>query len=193
MLLMDIRGHGESGDNRLSLARAGEDMTTAVHFLQGRTEVDPRRIGGLGLSLGGMVIVEAAARTPDIRAVISDGADAAALDDYMPLPPQYQYWTPMIPEVWMTERFTEFFGGTPRTSMKQAVQKIAPRSLLLISADEDIERFLNRRYYEIAGPTAELWALQGAGHCEGLSAYPEEYTRRMISFYDKNLLSPPPQ
>ncbi len=191
VLLMDVRAHGESGDNRLSLARAGLDMNTAVEFLQKQSDLDLERIGGLGLSLGGMVMLEAAARNREIRAVISDGADAAALDDYMPLPPQYHYWTPLSPEVWMTERFTEFFGGTPSSSIKQAVQQIAPRPLLLISADEEIEQFLNTRYYELAGPTAELWALKGASHCAGLKVYPEEYSRRIISFYDKNLLGIP--
>ncbi len=39
-------------------------------------DVDPTRIGGIGLSVGGELMLEAAAETKDLAAVVSEGAGA---------------------------------------------------------------------------------------------------------------------
>lgn len=88
----------------------------------------------------------------------------------------------------MTDRFIELICGVRLTPIKELVTQIAPRPILFISAGRGTEQFMNRQFYEHAGPTAQLWELPEAGHTGGIFAYPEEYTERMTSFFNANLL-----
>ena len=56
-------------------------MKAAVDYLQTRADVNPDRIGGIGLSVGGEMMLEAAAEDHDLRAVVSEGAGARAYSD----------------------------------------------------------------------------------------------------------------
>jgi uncharacterized protein len=47
---------------------------TAIAFLEGRPDIQDRRIGGLGLSVGGELMIEGAASNPSLRAVVSERA-----------------------------------------------------------------------------------------------------------------------
>ena len=75
VLALDDPGNGESdghsnglGDNAQPAIAAGLD------YLAHRPDVNPRRIAGFGLSLGGEVLLEAASRDRRLAAVVSDGA-----------------------------------------------------------------------------------------------------------------------
>src|SRR4051795_6764112 len=57
-----------------------KDVAGALAFLRRRADVDPQRIGGLGLSTGADVLIQVAARRDDgLRAVVGDGATAESL------------------------------------------------------------------------------------------------------------------
>ena len=65
VLLFDRRGEGESEGDPNAFGWQGErDIHAAVAFLQRRSDVDPARIGGIGLSVGGEMMIEAAAESP---------------------------------------------------------------------------------------------------------------------------------
>ena len=77
VLLFDRRGEGESEGEPNSWGWGGEaDIKAAIAYLQHRPDVDPDRIGGIGLSVGGEMMIEAAAETDELAAVVSDGAGA---------------------------------------------------------------------------------------------------------------------
>ena len=62
VLLFDRRGEGESEGDPNTFGWQGErDIHAAIAFLQRRPDVDPERIGGIGLSVGGEMMIEAAA------------------------------------------------------------------------------------------------------------------------------------
>ena len=56
-LRIDFRGSGDSeGDfSQMTISREIEDARAALKFLRARSDVDPKRIGILGMSMGGMV------------------------------------------------------------------------------------------------------------------------------------------
>ena len=58
-------------------------MAAAVAFLQSQPDVDPRRIGGIGLSVGGELLIETAARTPALAATVSEGAGIRSVGEHM--------------------------------------------------------------------------------------------------------------
>ena len=75
VLLFDRRGEGESeGDPNTFGWRGERDLDAAVAFLEQRADVDPGRIGGIGLSVGGEMMLEAAAESDGLKAVVSEGA-----------------------------------------------------------------------------------------------------------------------
>ena len=71
-LLLDRRGEGASeGDINLYGWNGEADVRAAVEYLRRRPDVDPDRIGGLGLSVGGELLLQAAAHDRGLRAVVS--------------------------------------------------------------------------------------------------------------------------
>ena len=75
VLLFDRRGEGESeGDGNLFGWGGEKDIYAAIDFLKNRPEVDPTRIGGMGFSVGGEMMLQAAAENHDLAAVLSEGA-----------------------------------------------------------------------------------------------------------------------
>jgi dipeptidyl aminopeptidase/acylaminoacyl peptidase len=75
VLGFDMRGCGESEGTRANLICMEQvaDTRSAVTFLQGRTEIDGKRIGVLGSSFGGAVAVYAAGVDDRIGACVSSG------------------------------------------------------------------------------------------------------------------------
>ena len=77
VLLFDRRGEGASDGEPNTWGWGGDrDVKAAIDYLQHRPDVDPDRIGGLGRSVGGEMMIETAAETSDLKAVVSDGAGA---------------------------------------------------------------------------------------------------------------------
>jgi len=167
---------------------ASADIQAAVDFLRGRKEVDPERIGAVGLSLCAHVILQAAPQEPLLKALISDGASNNEIRDLLPLPPQFRLMYIAAPMWWMTDRMCELMSGARAEPLIVLVRKIAPRPILFISSSQDPEPFVNRRLYENAGPNAQLWELPDTPHVGGIFKHPQEYKQRMLAFFDKYLL-----
>ena len=83
VLLLDRRGTGESDGEPNGWGWGSElDVHAAVEFLQHRPDVDASRIGGLGLSVGGELLLQAAAEHDGLRAVVSEGAGARSIGEF---------------------------------------------------------------------------------------------------------------
>lgn len=72
VLLTDKRGSGLSGGDWRSAGfeELATDALAGVAYLRSRSEIDPARVGLLGLSQGGWIVPIAAARRPEIAFVI---------------------------------------------------------------------------------------------------------------------------
>ena len=93
VLLFDRRGEGRSEGGGNLLGWGGEkDIIAAVDWLKRRPDVDPDRIGGIGLSVGGELMLEAAAKDPDLAAVVSDGAGARQFEEDRKAFPGAAFW-----------------------------------------------------------------------------------------------------
>jgi hypothetical protein len=85
VLAIDLPGNGESDGHSNGLGdNAQPAITTALDYLQARPGVD--RMVGYGVSMGGEVLLETAARDTRLRAVVSDGS-ARPEDADKALPP----------------------------------------------------------------------------------------------------------
>ena len=84
VLLFDRRGEGRSEGEPNSWGWGGDaDVKAAIAYLQRRPDVDPDRIGGIGLSVGGELMIETAAETEALAAVVSEGAGARSTTEDM--------------------------------------------------------------------------------------------------------------
>jgi uncharacterized protein len=88
VLIFDRRGEGESdGDPNPYAWNDGEkDLLAAIDFLKQRLDVEPGRIGGIGLSVGGETFLQAAAHSKDLQAVVSEGATARSTGELRSVP-----------------------------------------------------------------------------------------------------------
>ena len=87
VLLFDRRGQGESEGDPHAFGWEGEkDIKAAIAFLKHRPDVDPERIGGIGLSVGGELMLQAAAETDDLKAVVSEGAGSRSVGEFREMP-----------------------------------------------------------------------------------------------------------
>ena len=62
VLLIDPRGQGRSEGDTVRWA-GDRDLIGGVEYLRTRADVDPGRIGGFGFSVGGEILIEAAAQS----------------------------------------------------------------------------------------------------------------------------------
>ena len=188
VLLYDSRGRGESEGSPVSFGWGWpKDVAGAIAFLRGRSDVDPDRIGGLGLSTGADVLIEVAAERKEIEAVVADGATAGSFADYRNLDGLDEaapfYWT-------MYGAAQVLSGASPGEPLKELVAEVSPTPLLLIATGRDLpaERDFNRIYAEAAREPVELWDLPEVNHTAAIRERPEEYERRVVGFFDRALL-----
>ena len=80
VLLFDRRGEGASdGDPNAFGWAATETSTPLSPSCSSRPDVDRDRIGGIGLSVGGETLLQTAAESDGLRAVVADGAGSRSL------------------------------------------------------------------------------------------------------------------
>jgi uncharacterized protein len=194
VLLVDPRGYGDSeGDPNAYGWGSTKDIDAAVAWLRRRPDVQMRRIGGLGLSVGGEQMLEAAARNPGLKAVVSEGAgirsvrEAPLEKSLSPLERVLAYPQDLAQtvSVWLLG------GDTVPMSLKTAAILIGPRPVFLIYGGhgQQVEKSVNPVYYRSAFAPKSIWEVPGAGHTEGLQTQPKEYERLVVSFFNKALLN----
>jgi uncharacterized protein len=186
VLLLDNRGQGASEGDPNAFGWDDEtDVNAALDYLARRPDVDPSRIGGLGLSVGGETLLETASHTDRLRAIVSEGAGGRTAKEDL-RSPGAAVWIG-APFFVMTTVTTALFANTmPPDSLTDLVKEIPPRPVFLIHAKgED----LTPVYYRSAGEPANwtIWQVPGAKHIGGLDARPVEYERRVIGFFDRAL------
>jgi hypothetical protein len=189
VLLFDRRGEGESdGDGNLFGWGGDKDLKAAISFLQRQPDVREGRIAGLGLSVGGELMLETAAKTDSLKAVVSEGAGFRSIREASELP-GVSRWLLFPQNVALTATTALFANEGPPANLKDLVARIEPRPIFLIFATHGQGgEELNPTYYDAAGEPRTLWEIPEAGHTGGLDARPEQDERRVVSFFDRALL-----
>ena len=87
VLLFDRRGEGGSEGDPNVFGWGGErDLDAAAAYLRSRPDVDDSRIGSIGLSVGGEMLIHAAAHSDAFNAIVSEGASGQSLRDELANP-----------------------------------------------------------------------------------------------------------
>jgi alpha-beta hydrolase superfamily lysophospholipase len=186
VLLLDPRGQGRSQGDLVRWA-GNRDLIAGATFLQGRPDVDPDRIGGFGSSVGGEILLEAAAQSTAFKAVVSEGAGFPLGDADVP-GVEGLVFAPL--QVVMRSAATVFANHAPPPRIVERIGEIAPRPVFLIYAEPGMggEHTRQPKYFAAAGEPKSIWKVPGAKHTGGIDAHPAEYERRVVRFFDRALL-----
>jgi uncharacterized protein len=186
LLLLDLRAHGDSqGDVSTLGVKEVRDVRAALAYLSIQPDVDARRIGIYGASLGGAVALQAAAQLPALDGVVTDSTFASvrwAVDHQLQALLKLPNWFGLL-----LLHLGAFEAGIQAddASPERAAAHLGQRPLLVIhGADDDVFQVENARLIAAAasGPH-ELWIVDGAGHTGAYSLAPAAYAARLDRFF----------
>lgn len=198
ILAFDMRGAGESPPAPLSFFYEQRDVQGAVDLLRsgplpypelGR----PRAILGWGDSMGGAVMIQAAANEPAIEAIVSDSAYADALSRLeRDVPAQGHLPAMFTPGGLILAQVlygVDYYHAAPVA----VIARIAPRPILLIHGADDNSTHKDTPssdMYTLAaaaltGPHANVqtWLVPGARHVQAYNVEGKVYVDRVVAFY----------
>jgi len=189
VLMYDERGSGESGGDHRSYGwEDGPDVTGAIHFIRQQPTGQSARIGIGGCSMGAQIALQGAVQNAEILAVWADGASTIRAVDNAP---PHNLLSGVIVTTqylldWMYEMRLDLTAPPP---MLEQIPLIAPRPIMLVGGGTEVgllgsESPRIQRFGEVAGPNAQVWIIPEATHCDGLALRPEEYTARLVRFFD---------
>ncbi len=186
VLLYDDRGHGRSGGAGMDYGWWGDtDLAAAVDYLQSRSDVEPGRIGVLGLSMGGEQAVNAAATDVRIRAVVAEGVQPKLPADAVRRPPGLEGLTEQVVDVVSFATARVLTRAPTPLPQRQAVRAMAPRPLLLVAGRGEVD--WARTLQAVSPATVTVWALPDTPHTAGLAEHPDEWAARVTAFLDAHL------
>lgn len=194
-LLTTVRAHDESEGELITFGyHEMADLAAWHDFLLSQEEVDPERIGMLGVSMGGSLVLQYAAENEDIRAVIAH-SPFSSLDDtvetsvrfFLDLPE----WTVSV-VVPLVVFWGEQIGGfdSAEIDAKGWIDDISPRPVFLLDAGQDIvvSADSTELLYKAAQEPKFFWQCPECDHAALDVQRPEEFEACMLSFYDRYLL-----
>ena len=189
VLMYDERASGESeGTHRSYGWQDPADVGGALAYLNRRPEVKPGRMGIAGCSIGGQIALQGAAYYPDIGAVWADGSSGVRAVDNPP-PANWATGIVFISNYVIDWMFTQRLGVEAPPPMIEIIGKIAPRPIMLVGGGTPHPYFGSEaprveRFAAHAGDNADTWIIPEAHHCDGPLRRPEEYSARMVSFFN---------
>jgi dipeptidyl aminopeptidase/acylaminoacyl peptidase len=191
VLLFDFRAHGESSGSRTSLGyHEQKDIVSALGFLKSRPEINTKRIGIYGFSMGGSTAILSAAKTGAFSAIVVDSAFTSLRDQARDAITGF-YHLPAFPFLHLSILGYELYFQTrvDNISPVSVISKISPASILIIAGEGDklIPAENGRKLYAAAREPKELWLIPGADHGATLAAAGSEYEKRVGKFFDRNL------
>jgi dipeptidyl aminopeptidase/acylaminoacyl peptidase len=188
VLMIDMRGHGQSGDARYSFGiNEQRDVMGAVDWLKGQG-FQPGSIGVLGVSMGAASSILATATDPDIGALV---ADCGYAEVYSVIQEQWRGASGLpdffLPSTLMVSRLllgTDIAASRPVDS----IDEIAPRPVLIIHGTaDDLIPVAHADQLKAANPDADLWVVPGAAHGGSYREDPQAYVERVAGFFERSL------
>ncbi len=172
-----------------------DEVADALDYLLTRPDVDPQRIGAYGFSSAGATAIMAAARLPQLKAVVAEGGYGDfAKDTLMPRVDGSlsSYFEAAF--FWSVRQTYGLLTGSDINLLSpvDVIGRVASRPILLIYGSQEVSLSGARNQLAAAGDNAELWIVEGAGHGTYFDVAPQEYEAKLATFFDESLLTTPP-
>ena len=184
VFLFDFRSFGRSeGSYTTAGALEKNDLLGAIEYLDKEKSIT--KVGLYGFSLGGAVALMA--NNSNVKAIVTDSAYARLSDIVKHMYSIFFIFKYFL--AYLTKLYGVLFlkinidGINPVDNIKSIKAPI-----LLIHSEKDSQIPVEEAYLlHDAKKNSELWIVDGAGHGMIHSLNPEEYKKRVISFFKENL------
>jgi alpha-beta hydrolase superfamily lysophospholipase len=193
VLVFDLRRHGKSGGERISLGyKERLDLESAASYLAERSPGD--RMVLLGVSMGAAASLLAAAEDSNVAAVVADSS-FLSLEHTVAHHLKLFWGLPKFPLGYELVFFVEQLAGfkAEDLDMEKAVQQIGRRPILFIAGggDRRMPVEIQRRLFQAAGsPLSRFVVIEDAGHGGGYRTDPEGYQEAVLGFIEDVLGEP---
>lgn len=185
-LLFDLRGHGASDGDAMELCwRCERDVTAAVSYLSKRRDVDPTKIGVMGLGRGGEVALTAAAADRRIAAVVAEGIGRRTPVDTITLPLSPLGWLQGINELTRYGFTTVLRQSFPPRSLRGAIKRTAPRWIMLIAEKKSLDA--SRIYQKVSPNNVVVWELPRTPDTQAYEFHTTPWEQQVGSFFRDTL------
>ena len=190
VLMYDMRDHGESDieDGRAAIGNEEyQDLLGAWDWLVNEKHFDPNRVGVFGESLGAGTTLIAFGQEPRLAAAFVDSpySDLPQIIDEELARNNYPLFLApggiFMARLVAGDNLTAF-------SPKDAITNDAGRPIYIVhgTGDTRIDVHHTRQLAELAsqlGANVRVWIPEGVGHVEAVFALPDEYERRLVTFF----------
>lgn len=188
VLTYNSRARAASGGKYVTLGvLEQQDMISVVSYAANRADVDPTRIGVLGISMGGAVAILAAAKDKRISAVVDDSGFsdatrviAASFEHFIHLP--------AFPFAPLTVMVADARAGINVNGVRpvDVIGEISPRPILIIHEANDavVPPENSLRNFAAAREPKELWLVPGTSHGKAHTIAKAEYERKVTRFFE---------
>ncbi|HSK88438.1 MAG TPA: prolyl oligopeptidase family serine peptidase, partial [Anaerolineales bacterium] len=158
------------------------DAKAALDFALSQPGVE--HVGAWGGSMGAVTMIRAAARYPEIEALVAD-SPFVTLEEEMNLRIPFPGMRPLI------RFFGEWESGVNLDWVRPVddIARISPRPVFLIQgmADGMVPLDSAERLYEAAGEPRQLWTEEDVPHLNMYAFYETRYTKQVIKFFNEYL------
>ncbi|MDE1976307.1 MAG: alpha/beta fold hydrolase [Elusimicrobia bacterium] len=195
LFYFDFRSHGESQGEFTTLGHYElRDLRAAMNCLKEKKPWCLENLGVFGFSMGAAVAAMGAGDYPEIRAVILESpftefhrVCAQWTKNHLHIP----YFPLVMGAIFVLRLRAGLAVG--RQSPINSIARISPKPLLVIggTADTLMPESGVRQLYAAAGEPKQLWIISGAAHGKCHETAGLAYERRVIGFFEKNLLPVP--
>lgn len=183
LLALDLRNHGSSDQNGYPTILAfAQDISAAVDFIEGQIPAEQRKIGVIGLSVGGASAIYAASIDNRIKAIVTVGSPAHPAN-VMRSEFQKKH-IPYFPLIWLFLKYLQLKAGVKfdKIAPVNNIQNIK-ESIFLIHGhyDKVIPIEQGKRLRDAGNPeTVQFWEVPDKGHSD--CHYHPEFWKKLESF-----------
>lgn len=167
-------------------AKEEQDTEAVIEFLESQSDV--KTLGGFGFSMGGVTAIRAAARHPEIAAVVAEGGYYNLGDDFvekgsrLPLTERTFLYT-VAGIYWLYHRVNPW-----QVSPIDDLPEISPRPVFLIYGENEVASGHALEQYQAASDPKQLWIVPGGAHGSNAEVAPAEYQAAILDFFNQYLL-----
>ena len=193
VLVFDGRAHGSSEGRFVTYGFfERRDVESAIDWLIEHKQIDRRRLGLAGESMGAAIALQVAAHNQWIVAVWADSPFASlrrvsteVLERATHLPGSV-----LNPLVWTTMQMANYRGKFDVLAVDPlalAAQITCPVYLVHGTADELIATAHSQNIHDALGGEKHLWFIEGARHARGVRHARRDYAERLVNFFTEKL------
>jgi hypothetical protein len=181
-LVYESRGCHGYEVHSLGYAEVAE-VRDALDYLATRADVSMDKLGVHGFSTAGATAIFSAARFPELKTVVAEG-NYHDFAEHLAETANGWYGAFYLLGAKLNYRLITGLDMAVLSPIS-VIGQIAPRPILLIYGTGEPALYGGRLELAAAGPNAELWEVEGAGHGGYWHVGAEEFAQRVVGFYNR--------